>query len=291
MDEISLVVPDALGKEPEVAEQIFTLLTVPLLRGPIRLDMAAVTWIQPYGAVSLHGVCRYLKQFTQKPVLLSRLREDIHAYLRRIDFFACEDDLVSPLEEFRSSKDFGRSRSSSTVLELFPVRTSEDVYKVASRGRQILTSWLQGAAEDINRIVSLVAEACSNVVDHSGDVGIVMIQKYDCDRGRSVDIKLAISDLGKGIRQSLQTKYGAISDTSSGFIEKALDGFSARPGERGGQGLDAIRRIATASGGTLHIRSERGSVQTTPAGRASRDDLPFFPGTQIAITFRSLARG
>src|SRR5258708_34620608 len=137
MDEMSLGVPDILGKEPEVVEKLFALLAVPPSRGPVLLDMAAVTWIQPYGAVSLHGICRYLKQFTQEPVYLAKLRKEVHAYLRRINFFACETDLVSPLEEFRPSNDFFRSRSSSTVLELFPIQTLTDVYKVASRGRRI----------------------------------------------------------------------------------------------------------------------------------------------------------
>ncbi len=288
MNGTPIVVPDVLSNGPETVEKLFKLLNTPPLSGPVFLDMAGVSWIQPYGAVSLHGFCRYLKQLTREPVRFVRLRKKIHAYLRRIDFFTCENDIVSPTEVFRPSDDLSRSPASSTVLELFPIQTQKDVYEVASRGRRILTSWLEDAKDDIDRIVSLVSEACGNVVDHSGDMGMVMIQKYD--HRCFVEIELAISDLGKGIRRSLLVKHEDLSDTSSGFIERALAGLSARPGERGGQGLGTIQRIATASGGALYIHSETGSVQTKSTGRFSHNDRPFFPGTQIAITFRSNVR-
>ena len=90
-----------------------------------------------------------------------------------------------------------------------------------------------------------------------------------------------------GIRRSLLAKYDRINDTCAGYIKRALEGLSARPGERGGQGLGAIQRIATGSGGSLHIRSETGSIFAQASGMKAQDDLSFFPGTQIAITFHS----
>ncbi len=149
----------------------------------------------------------------------------------------------------------------------------------------ILANWFGSTSHDINNIVILLSETCSNIVDHSGDAGIVTIQKYD--RKRCIDVNLAIGDLGRGIRQSLMAVHGAVSDTCSGYIEQALAGLSARFGERGGQGLGAIRRIATESGGSLHIRSEIGSVLAQASGITTSDDQYFFPGTQVAITFRS----
>ena len=133
--------------------------------------------------------------------------------------------------------------------------------------------------------MTLLSEACSNIVDHSGDTGIVIVQKYD--RRSYVDVNLAISDLGRGIRRSLEAKHGTISTTCAGYIDHALAGLSARPGERGGQGLGAIQRIATQSGGSLHIRSEMGGISTQTTGVTIHDGLCFFPGAQIAVTFRS----
>jgi anti-sigma regulatory factor (Ser/Thr protein kinase)/anti-anti-sigma regulatory factor len=281
----SILVPNVLGTKPELVEELYTLATTVPSDEAVVLDMSAVTWINPYGATSLLGACRFLKQLVQEPVHLTGLRRDVHAYLRRIDFFERGHDIVLATDRFDSCHELGRSSLSSNVLELFPIRVQRDVLTVASRGRRILTSWLGNATYDIDRVVNLIAEACSNIVDHSGDQGIIMIQKYE--HTPFITIELAISDLGKGIRNTLLAKHGNISDTCSGFIERALDGLSARPGERGGQGLGVIQRIAIASGGTLHVRSEMGSVWTEPAGKVPRDDLPFFPGTHIAIKFRS----
>jgi anti-sigma regulatory factor (Ser/Thr protein kinase) len=281
----SILVPNVLGAKPELVEELYTLVTTAPLSGPIILNMSAVTWVNPYGATSLLGACRFLKERAQETVRLAGLRKDVHAYLRRIDFFERGLEIVLPTDRFDPCNDYGRSAASSNVLELFPIRIQRDVLTVASRGRQILTSWLGNATYDIDQVVNLIAEACSNIVDHSCDRGTVMIQKYE--HTPFIDIELAISDLGKGIRRTLLAKHGNISDTCSGFIDRALNGLSARPDGRGGQGLGAIQRIAIKSGGTLHIRSEMGSVWTELTEKVYHDDLPFFPGTHIAIKFRS----
>ncbi len=285
MSEILISVPDSLGEAPDAVEKLFAVLHAASAGDPIALDLTPVTWIRPYGAISLLGVCRYLKQLTYRPVRLTGLQSDIHAYLRRIDFFKCGTGTVYTADPFNSTDDLSRSISSSNVLELFPIRVHEDIYEVAARARHILAYWLGGTSYDIDNIVILLSEACSNIVDHSGDAGIVTIQKYD--RKHCIDVNLAIGDLGRGIRQSLMAVHGAISNTCAGYIEQALAGLSARSGERGGQGLGAIQRIATESSGSLHIRSETGSVLAQASGTASYDGLYFFPGTQIAITFRS----
>ena len=285
MSEILIAVPDALGDLPDAVERLFAILHTSTTGDPIALDLTAVTWIRPYGALSLLGICRYLKQLTHRPVRLTGLQGDVHAYLRRIDFFKCGTETVYTTDLFNSTDDLSRSTSSSNVLELFPIRIHEDVYEVAARARYILAYWLGRTSYDIDNVVILLSEACSNIVDHSGDAGIVTVQKYD--RKHFIDVNLAIGDLGRGIRQSLMAVHGAVSDTCAGYIEKALAGLSARSGERGGQGLGAIQRIVTESGGSLHIRSEMGSVLAQASGTTTHDGLYFFPGTQIATTFRS----
>jgi len=287
MSEIFIAIPDSLGEVPDAVERLFAILHASSTGDPIALDLTSVTWIRPYGALCLLGVCRYLKQLTHRPVRLTGLQWDIHAYLRRIDFFKCGTETVYTTDLFNSADDLSRSTSSSNVLELFPICVHEDIYEVAARARYILAYWLGSTSYDIDHIVILLSEACSNIVDHSGDAGIVTIQKYD--RKHCIDVNLAIGDLGRGIRQSLMAVHGAVSDTCTGYIEQALAGLSARSGERGGQGLGAIRRIATESGGSLHLRSEMGSVLAQTSGTTTCDDLYFFPGTQVAITFRSKA--
>ncbi|HVB25111.1 MAG TPA: ATP-binding protein [Ktedonobacteraceae bacterium] len=287
MSETSIIISDNLSGMPDTVEILFTLLRGSSICGSIALDLAPVTWVHPYGAISLLGICRYIRQLTRKPVRLTGLQTQIHAYLRRIDFFKYDPETVYTTDPFNPLCELGRSSSSSNVLELFPIRTSEDVYAVAARARRILAYWFdKNSSYNIDKIVVLLAEACSNIVDHSGDSGIVIVQKYD--HKQYVEIKLAISDLGQGIRRSLIAVHGEISNTSTGYIEQALSGLSARTGQRGGQGLGAIQRIATENGGSLYIRSEMGSVLAQATGMIAQDNLCFFPGTQIAITFRSL---
>lgn len=283
MSETPIIISDILGKAPDEVEKLFAIPHTSSIDGPTVLDLTLVTWIRPYGAVSLLGLCRYLKQLTHRSVRLTGLHNDVHAYLRRIDFFKCDTETVYTTDPFNTVDDLGRNPLSSTVLELFPIRLHEDVYKIARRVRHILACWLGSTSQDIDNIVTLLSEACSNIVDHSGDAGIVTIQKYD--RKYSTDINLVISDLGRGIRRSLIAVYGEVSDTCADYIEQALAGLSARSGERGGQGLGAIQRIAIDSGGSLYIRSETGSVQAQVVGTTANNSLYFFPGTQIAIKF------
>lgn len=285
ISEVVIPVPNVLKGTPEVAEKFLSRISMVQPTCRVILDLSDVTWICPYGTVLLLGVCRYLAQLGGGMVLVTAIQENVHAYLRRVDFFKCAVGVASTSELFDEANDWSRSESSSTVLELVPISTSSDVYQVKNRARKILGHWLNNASYDIDQIISLLAEACSNVVDHSGDIGVVTIQKYKQER--YVDIQLAISDLGVGIRRSLITTHHDLSDTSAGYIKQALDGLSARPDGRGGQGLGAIQRIATKSGGSLSLRSETGWVLVQATGQTERDSLTFFPGTQVAVTFRS----
>ena len=278
-----LRIPDILGGPAEHLEELLGLRPL-AAKGAVRIDLSAATWICPYGAVMLLGTCRYLAQLSRGPVQIAELQTAVHAYLRRVDFFERAAGIAFTNDPFDGTHELGRSPASTNVLELVPVSQVADVYEVANRARRILRYWLGGTSDDIDRVVSLLAEACNNIVDPSCDTGLVTIQKYE--RGSCVDVHLAILDMGIGIRRSLAAVHGKVAASAGGFIEQALAGLSARQG-RGGQGLGAIQRIATASGGRLFIRSETGSALATPGALTINDGLAFFPGTQVAITFRS----
>ena len=282
-----IFLPNALGGGVESTESILaTLAAVKIC--PTTIAMGDVRFVHPYGAVVLFTACLQLSRATGYPVGLAGLRLDVHAYLRRIDFFNKATPLVYAIDPFDPLNDLSRSSASSNVLELIQVVTKADVYEMSNRARRILTHWLHDASYDIDQVVTVLAEVCSNVVDHSQSCGYVVIQKYN--HGHYVEVQLAISDLGVGIRGSLTRVYGNLEETGAGYIWRAVNGLSSRSGERGGQGLAAIRRIATGSGGSLSIRSGTGFVRMTPNGGVnSHDGLAFFPGTQAAIVFRGRA--
>lgn len=80
--------PDHLAGTPDHAEIVFQSVgRTSSAAAPIVLDMAAVRWIAPYGAVTLLLTCRYLTQLTGCPVEIDELRPDVRAYLDRIDLF------------------------------------------------------------------------------------------------------------------------------------------------------------------------------------------------------------
>jgi len=280
---LTIALPNAFGGGPHSVEAALALLTACPDGSAVDLVLDRIGWVCPYGAAMLLAACRYLAVRSRRPVLVRGLIVGVHAYLRRIDFFTAYPDVVVTTDGFQAADDWARSAASSNVLELIPVITLDDVFVVAHRARSILTCWL-GHSVDVDRVVSLLAEACANVVDHSRDAGVVAIQKYE--RSGYVDVEIGIADIGQGVRRSLRAAHGDVAATCAGYIQQAFGGLSSRPGGRGGLGLDAIRRIAVTSGGGIYLRSETGCFWDGLGGTGVRDGLAWFPGTQLAVTFR-----
>lgn len=281
-------VPNVLGDSPEEAERFISQLPVlglGMSPPPVTLDLALVRWVRPYGVVLLLEACRHLAQGSEAPVSLINMQASVQAYLRRIDFFERAATSVHSPAPFDPTDDLSRGYSSSNVLELFPITSMGDVYAATTRARQILSYWLGDASYNIAQIVSLLSEACGNVAEHSQNIGILTIQKYAW--AKHTDVLLAIGDAGQGIRHSLAAVHGQIAETDAGYIAMAIEGLSSRQVGLGGLGLGAIRRIAIASGGSLHVRSGAGRISAHGARLSIRNGLTFLPGTQISITFRS----
>jgi len=279
-------IPDVLASSVDSIESLLVLLHELPTQRAIVLTMDQVRFIFPHGTAFLLSICRYLAHLAGGPVRITGLESKVHAYLRRVDFFERVASWAYTVDKFDKMDDLSRSAASPNVLELTAITTSRDVYEVGRRARLILNNWLIEASYDIDHIVIMLAEACSNVVDHSCDTGHVIIQKYSYSSHAVV--RLAIADLGISIRGSLRAAYPHLDDTCSGYIQRALEGLSARRGPRGGEGLGAIARIVASNGGSLDIRSETGLLQIQGDGHSVlHDNLAFFPGTQVAITFRS----
>jgi hypothetical protein len=64
----------------------------------------------PHGAVLLQGLCRYLAQRSGEPVELASLAPDVHAYLRRVDFFEQAKGVARTTMPFDAGGDYARSR-------------------------------------------------------------------------------------------------------------------------------------------------------------------------------------
>ena len=277
---------DCLGSPARADRWLADLVGAVPTAERIALDVAAVSFVCPYGAVVLLSVCRHLARERGRPVQLVGLQEHVHAYLRRLDFFKAGAGAVVATELLPWGVELPRSVASLNVLELTVVRSLREVYEATARALLIFKTWLGMDAGAAHRVACCIAEACENVIEHSRDSGVVVAQKYEF--AGWTEVQLAIADLGIGIRQSLHSAYAGLDETPSGWIKRAVAGLSCRGG-RGGLGLGEIRRLATQTGGSLLIRSGGGSAVYVPghARYANLADLSGLPGTQLAVTLRN----
>jgi hypothetical protein len=154
---------------------------------------------------------------------------------------------------------------------------------------EILGHWLPQDSTVFAGIATALSEACSNVALHSGDAGVITIQKYDRSPAR-VEVDLAVGDTGIGIRQSLQNTYPELAGHDGDFIQRAIAGLSANRDRLGGGGLQRIPDIVLENGGVFQIHSGTGrlalSCRRTPELRIDTDPSAYLSGTQLTITLR-----
>jgi len=237
--------------------------------------------------VGLWCVLRYLKRRYPSVVVIPPTDHELQGYLRRMNFPA-ETSASAVLE--RNVGGQPTSGPSDVLLELTPIAQQADVEQVIrhmlSRVRRILESELGYAERDVTASCTVLAEACTNICDHSEDSGVVAAQRYT-QRGGTRYVVVGVADLGIGIRQSLATRYRQAARWSHiQAIVNALQKEYSRHPDRG-LGLFMVSKIVGAYRGSLHIRS--GDARLYLRHRARRLAAAPFPGTQLAISLS--ARG
>jgi anti-sigma regulatory factor (Ser/Thr protein kinase) len=248
----------------------------------LRLSLEEVKFIDPYGLVGLWCVLRYLKRQHPAVVVIPPTDSDLRGYLRRMNFPA-ETSVIAALDEHGGEG--GPSRSSDVLLELTPIAHQADVEQVirriVGRVRRILERELGYGERDVTAFGTVLAEACTNIVDHSADRGVVAAQRYT-QRGGTGYVVVGVADLGIGIRQSLASRYPQAGRWShSQAIVNALQKEYSRHPDRG-LGLFMVSKIVGAYRGSLHLRS--GDARLYLRHRARRLTVGSFPGTQLAIS-------
>ena len=253
----------------------------------LRLSLEDVRFIDPYGLVGLWCVLRYLQRRHPAVAVLPPTERELQGYLHRMNFAA----VTSPLAILEGTAGGRRASGPSEVLlELTPIEQQADVEQVIrtilGRVRRILESELGYSEGDVTAFCTVLAEACTNICDHSADRGVVAAQRYT-QRGGTRYIVVGVADLGIGIRQSLATRYRQAERWSHiQAIVNALHKEYSRHPDRG-LGLFMVSKIVGAYQGSLHIRS--GDARLYLRHRARRLAASPFPGTQLAISLS--ARG
>lgn len=283
MTTISLTVPNVLGKNTEAIEEFYLLVGNPTPTNRYTFDMSGINFAKPYGVVALVIAARRLSILSNRPVYLENIPEQVHLYLNRMNLFQIGSDWLRPATTL--NEEWSRSSQTPNLLELTLITGPSDVLNVAARAERIFSRWLM--VPDLNSLINVISELCSNIYQHSGDsYGCVLIQKYGMPTRDQVVVNLAVGDLGCGIRGSLIKRHGEFGRVPLDYLRAAMSGQTARRTGRGGLGLRQVERIAASEGGYLWLRSETAAILSRGQDRTQEhQNIALVPGTQVAVEF------
>ncbi|MCI0407800.1 MAG: ATP-binding protein, partial [Acidobacteria bacterium] len=220
----------------------------------LRLILEDVKFIDPYGLVGLWCVLRYLKRRHPAVVVIPPTDRELQGYLRRMNFPAVTSH-IAVLEDTVGQR--GSSGPSDVLLEMTAIEKQADVEQVLrtmlGRIRRILERELGYGERDVTAFCTVLAEACTNIVDHSEDSGVVAAQRYT-QRGGTRYVVVGVADLGIGIRSSLATRYRQAERWShiQAMINALQKEYSRHPDR--GLGLFMVAKIVGEYRGSLHLR-------------------------------------
>ncbi|MFI5235200.1 MAG: ATP-binding protein [Gemmatimonadales bacterium] len=256
-------------------------------------DARGTTWCSPYGFVGMLVAGQAVAEAKgPKPLFTVPDDDDVRRYWSRIGFFRHAAELF----ELHGKVPRARPEEESDVLlEVTPIRASEDVHsvvgRVQDRSTKILTGGLGLEAKATMGFGMALSEACQNIVEHAGTTGWVAIQSYTWKKrlGRRV-VVIAVGDGGVGFRKSLEaTQAKRIGERwgDGAAVDCALvQGISRFRDPGRGQGLAGIKRYLERWEGKISIRSGTARLAIVPAWDEDvplREHLPPFPGAQVQI--------
>ena len=249
----------------------------------IVLDLSRLGFVDPYGMGLLCLIGRHLGNRYWD--VACRLPEDPSAesYLTRMGVF---ENLSTTMTLERAPKTGRPPVHNESLLEVCRIEEREDIESVLglieARVGTILEDELRYSVREITDFKQVVAELCHNILDHSGDRGVLAAQRYlNPKMGKKFAI-IAVCDLGIGIRESLATRYDTAEWTHARAIGNAVRKEFSREATRG-LGLYIVNRICREHRGSLHIRSGDARVYFRGKRGTVHTSAPF-PGTQVSIT-------
>lgn len=232
---------------------------------------------------------RRIAKLSGHPVKLINCDSTLGQYLERVNLFEVAAEWLQ-LEDSLPESRWDRNPQTANLLELTPVSNATEVIKAMERAEAVFSRWLQ--LPNLSSLLKVISELCSNIYDHSGDQhGFVLIQKYEYLSRGEVEVVLAVGDLGKGIRGSLEERHPQLGNDPLNYIQAALTGTTSRESGRGGLGLRTVEETVAKEGGYLWLRSETAALRSFgPDRHYSYEDLAFMPGTQVVVEFRAPLR-
>lgn len=280
---IAIPIQDAniLGGTVNDVELFYAQLEQAALANQYVLDMSAVNFVRPYGVIALISASRKLVALSNKPVLLKNLLPEVHAYLHYMKLFEIGADFIHTMEPLKES--WQPVTTTPDHLHLTVAVSPASVEAIAAQAKSIFARWLM--ISNLGNLLNVISELCANIYQHSGDPqGCILIQKYKSQTRGRIEVRLAVGDLGRGIRGSLSTRHETIGQEPLDYLRAAMQGMSARPSGRGGMGLRRVEQIVQAEGGYLWLRSDTAAIFSQGPGTIQEyRNLVCIPGTQVAV--------
>lgn len=258
---------------------------------PEAVDCRGVRFADPYGVLALLAIGLSAPYRGERAWGLVLPRENaVISWLERCgalrlihEFFVVAGP---PREEGTAPLDQGRD---PVLLEVSLVRGCADIHRavarIKARADLLLVSRLGYSGLAADRFTVALSEVCQNVVDHSGSPGLALAQCYQ-RAGGETEIRLAVADVGIGVRASLSPRYAAAHagawDDREAIRLAFQQGVTGTGNPDRGLGLAAVADMIRAWGGALRLRSGTAACEVG-ARPGERLGLAPFPGTQVSI--------
>ncbi|HUF35629.1 MAG TPA: ATP-binding protein [Gemmatimonadales bacterium] len=257
------------------------------------VDARGVQWASPYGLIGMLTAGQALAEAKHEPPLLTvPTSDEVKRYWARAGFFRHAAGLFEVHGRVPKAAATGPS---DVLLDVTPVRATEDVHEVVEKISQSASRILHGELglemKATLRFSMALSEACQNIVEHAGTGGWVAVQAYTFRRrlGRRV-VVIAVSDAGIGFRRSLESthakRFGERWGDGAALEAALVQGVSRFRDPGRGQGLAFIKRFLDQWKGKISIRSGTARLAIVPPWDEDvplSDHLPFFPGAQVQI--------
>jgi len=271
------------------SDRVFqTLLADPSLQGQskIQVDLSTVTYMTPSGVTWLWTCLRHLQSIGIQVLVSPPEKLTLIYWLKWMRFFdhleaegiACALPALAPIPP---------GAVSDALLPMTPVRQGQDVSEIVSTSLDhigtILQQHLGYDRQDVNNFATVLSETCMNILDHSGDVGMIAVQKYRVKGGRPF-VMIGVTDGGCGVRDSLSRAHPEASTWEhETALRRALErGMSGVPDEDRGLGLYYLARHIRQYQGIFHFRS--GDTRLRIKEKAEVVITAPMVGTQLCIT-------
>lgn len=268
-------------------------------RDHIRLDFSSLEFVQSDGLVLL-TLFLHSELVTDQHIemVLPEIKRDEPCpltYMKRMHFFDKVNNLTFSGDDASKLNELGNIQEHHSPI-FTPLLDPMGNFAIGENGDNLDTlidsfvSFLRvhyGLTTSLIRhLKQLITETFSNLFEHSQPDGSSLpyycsqIQHYPKRQG----FRLAIGDLGVGIRNSLNTVHNFETDINAltAVVEDGISRMRDQNEERGG-GIRQIFRIAKILGLGCRLRSGSGTISFDPHTDIEAYQSARFPGTQLFV--------